>query len=402
MLSAFQYRDYRILWLGVTMHAVTLWMEIVARNWLVYEMTDSLIALGWVNFWRTIPVLFLAIPAGVLADRVSRKVILVTTQLGILVIYVVLVVMLLADTLQLWHTYALFAARGAMIAFNQPARQALIPAIVREDDVPNAVALQQLSFNGMRIAGPILAGFLFGWLGSASAFIVIVLLEFAIIGAWLFMKSYKVAARAHAAGRISGPLDDAWQGLKYAFRNRTILVLLVLGLISLMFIQPFIVILPRIADARFGIGPEGFGAFLSFMGVGAVFGPALLAYLGNVRYKGALIIVSMVLSGMLLAALGAAPWLVLAFGLIVVLGLFDSSQRVITNSLLLTQTDREFHGRVISLYLLDRGFVPIGSVAAGYLADSAGPTVALAILGGALVCSVLMVAVVRPKFLSVR
>ena len=138
------------------------------------------------------------------------------------------------------------------------------------------------------------------------------------------------------------------------------------------------------------------------MGVGAVFGPALLAYLGNVRYKGALIIVSMVLSGMLLAALGAAPWLVLAFGLIVVLGLFDSSQRVITNSLLLTQTDREFHGRVISLYLLDRGFVPIGSVAAGYLADSAGPTVALAILGGALVCSVLMVAVVRPKFLSVR
>ena len=402
MLSAFQYRDYRILWVGVSMHAVTLWMEIVARNWLVYEMTDSLVALGWVNFWRTIPVLFLAIPAGVLADRVSRKVILVTTQFGILVIYVILVLLLVADALQLWHTYALFAARGAMIAFNQPARQALIPAIVRADDVPNAVALQQLTFNGMRIAGPILAGVLFAWLGSASAFIVIVVLEFAIIGAWLFMRSYAVAARAQAAGRISGALDDAWQGLRYAVRNRTILVLLFLGLLSLMFIQPFIVILPRIADTRFGIGPEGFGAFLSFMGVGAVFGPALLAYLGNVRYKGALIIGSMALSGLLLAALGAAPWLVLAFGLIVVLGLFDSSQRVITNSLLLTQTDREFHGRVISLYLLDRGFVPIGSLVAGYLADAAGATVALGILGGALVISVLIMGAVFPRFLSVR
>ena len=125
------------------MHALTLWMEIVARSWLVWEITEDPVAVGWVNFWRTIPVLFLAIPAGVLADRVNRKTILVVTQVGILGIYVVLLVLLLQDSLELWHAYALFAGRGAMIAFNQPGRQALIPAIVGRDLVANAVALQQ-------------------------------------------------------------------------------------------------------------------------------------------------------------------------------------------------------------------------------------------------------------------
>ena len=400
---------------------MTLWMEIVARNWLVWELTESLAAVGWVNFWRTIPVLFLAIPAGVLADRFSRKAILVFTQIGILIIYIILVILLLRDTLELWQVYTLFAARGAMIAFNQPGRQALIPAIVGRDKVPNAVALQQFSFNGTRIIAPILTGILFETLGPASVFIVIVVLEFGIIGAWLLMKSYPHAARAVVGpAGIAGALKDTMDGLRYVRGNSSILLLLLLGLISLLFLQPFMVLLPEIADNRFDIGTDWlvmfmndiglgfiigatlFGTFLTFMGIGSIMGPTFLAYLGNVGNKGALIVGSMALSGVVLAALGAAPWLALALAVMVVLGMLDSSQRVITNSLLLTQTDSEFHGRVISLYLLDRGFVPIGSLVAGYMGVYLGPAAALAILGGGLTVSVLIVAAIRPSFLRVR
>ena len=400
---------------------MTLWMEIVARNWLVWELTESLAAVGWVNFWRTIPVLFLAIPAGVLADRFSRKKILVFTQIGILIIYIILVILLLRDTLQLWQVYTLFAARGAMIAFNQPGRQALIPAIVGRDKVPNAVALQQFSFNGTRIIAPILTGILFETVGPASVFIVIVILEFGIIGAWLLMRSYPHAARAIVGpSGMAGALKDTMDGLRYVRGNSSILLLLLLGLLSLLFLQPFMVLLPEIADNRFDIGTDWlvmfmndiglgfiigatlFGTFLTFMGIGSIMGPTFLAYLGNVSNKGALIVGSMALSGVVLAALGAAPWLVLALAVMVVLGMLDSSQRVITNSLLLTQTDSEFHGRVISLYLLDRGFVPIGSLVAGYMGVYLGPAAALAILGGGLTVSVLIVAAIRPSFLRVR
>ena len=179
--------------------------------------------------------------------------------------------------------------------------------------------------------------------------------------------------RSLAPAGMAGALKDTMDGLRYVRGNSSILLLLLLGLLSLLFLQPFMVLLPEIADNRFDIGTDWlvmfmndiglgfiigatlFGTFLTFMGIGSIMGPTFLAYLGNVSNKGALIVGSMALSGVVLAALGAAPWLVLALAVMVVLGMLDSSQRVITNSLLLTQTDSEFHGRVISLYLLDQG-----------------------------------------------
>ena len=416
-VSAFAIRDYRILWTGVSMHALTLWMEIVARNWLVWELTESTAAVAWVNFWRTIPILFLAIPAGVLTDRVNRKVILVSTQVAILLIYVTLLALILQDSLRLWQVYTLFALRGAAIAFNQPGRQALIPAIVGRERVANAVALQQFSFNGTRIIAPILTGVLFATMGAEAVFLIIVLLEFGIIGAWLWMRTYPLMERAVESTGISGAFRDTLEGLRYVRYNTTILILLLLGLLSLMFLQPFMVLLPEIADERFAVEAEWllviaeafnlnqnagatlFGGMLTFMGIGSIMGPTILAYLGNVRNKGMLIVVTMALSGAALAALGAAPWLALALVFMVFLGLLDSSQRVLTNGMLLTQTDSEYHGRVISLYLLDRGFVPIGSLLAGYMAVWIGPGWSLSLLGGALAVTVLIVAAIKPGFL---
>ena len=109
--------SFKYLLIGVTSHAFTLWMEIVARNWLIWEMTGSVAAVGLVNFWRTIPILFLAVPAGVLADRVNRKIILLTTQIGILFVYLSILALLLMDILEIWHVYSLFFFEGRNDSF---------------------------------------------------------------------------------------------------------------------------------------------------------------------------------------------------------------------------------------------------------------------------------------------
>lgn len=401
-LAPLENRDFRILWFGVSAHSFTLWMEIVARNWLVYELTGSVVALGWINFWRTIPVLFLAIPAGVIADRVNRKLILLTTQVTILGVYGLLLVLLLADALELWHAYALFFARGVAITFNQPPRQALIPALVKPGQVPNAVAIQQFGFNGTRVFAPILTGGLFIVGGASAAFAVIVAVEVLIVIAWLAMRVPPVNTSGRDGEPREGAIRSTVDGLQYAARHRVVLMLILFGLLSLLFLQPWSTILPVLAAEKFGSGAGGYGSLISLSGVGSVIGPVAIVALGGFRAKGAIVVGAMVLSGITLMGVAASPTLLLAMGLVVALGFFDSAQRVLTNSLLLTQTDPAYHGRIVSLYLLDRGFVPIGSVIAGYLAEYLSPSTALLLLGGAMVITVGLLAASQPKFLSAR
>ena len=400
--GALENRDFRVLLVGVTGHSFTLWMEILARNWLVWELTGSPVALGLINFWRTIPVLFLAIPAGVVADRVDRKLILIVTQALILAVYGVLLVLLIVERLEIWHAYVLFALRGVAIAFNQPPRQALIPTLVKPGQVANAVALQQLLFNGTRIAAPLLAGFLFVGGGAKAAFAVIVGIEVLIIIAWLMLRVPPLVQRLTASGQRESAARSTVEGLSYVAHHRVVLLLLLFGLLSLLLFQPWAIMLPVMIDDKFGIGAAGYGTFLSLNGVGSVVGPAVIAFISGFRAKGAIVVGSMMLSGLVMMGLAGAPFVFLAMGLVILLGVFDSAQRVLTSSLLLTQTDRAFHGRVVSLYLLDRGFVPIGSLVAGYMAESFSASIALAILGGTLVVAVALLAAAQPRFLTAK
>jgi MFS family permease len=401
-LAPFENRDYRILWIGVSAHSFTLWMEIVARNWLVWELTGSPVALGLINFWRTIPVLFLAIPAGVVADRVNRKLILISTQLVILAAYGILLLLLLAGRLEIWHAYALFFMRGVAITFNQPPRQALIPSLVGQGQVPSAVALQQLGFNGTRVFAPILTGVLFIAGGASAAFAVIVAVEVLIIIAWLVMRVPPMRTTGPDGAPRESAIRSSVNGLQYAARNRVVLLLILFGLLSLLLLQPWSTLLPIILSEKFNVGADGYGTFVSLSGIGSVIGPLAIALLSGFRSKGAIVVAAMICSGVALMGLAAAPIMFLAMGIVVLLGAFDSMQRVLTNSLLLTQTDPAYHGRIVSLYLLDRGFVPIGSLAAGYMAESYSASVTLIALGAAMAVSVAVLAAFQPGFLKAR
>ncbi|MGE0545389.1 MAG: MFS transporter, partial [Dehalococcoidia bacterium] len=154
---ALNYRDYRLLWGGQLLHSASQWMEQVIRPVLVYELTQSATAVAWVVFMRMIPVLLFGVLAGAAADRFDKKRILLFTQSTTMAMHLTLAVLVLSGTVQLWQIYVSAMVAGAALAFNQPARQTMIPRLVPPDVLLNAVALNTTAMNFMRIGGGAIA-----------------------------------------------------------------------------------------------------------------------------------------------------------------------------------------------------------------------------------------------------
>ena len=171
LFASFHYSDFRLLWIGQLGWSGANWMEQVARNWLVWELTGSGVALGLVNLFRALPQLFMSLPAGVAADRFNKKYVLMACQSMTMTSYVCLLALVLTDLIQLWHIYLFSFFLGISMAFNQPARNALIPSLVPEHIMLNGFALNQVAMNFMRVIAPGIAGLLIGWFDVMAAFV---------------------------------------------------------------------------------------------------------------------------------------------------------------------------------------------------------------------------------------
>lgn len=176
MFASFHYSDFRLLWVGQLGWSGTNWMEQVARNWLIWELTNSGVALGLVNLFRALPQLFMALPSGVVADRFNKKYVLMACQSVTMSSYVILTVLVFTDLIQVWHIYLFSFLMGISMVFNQPARNALIPSLVPKQNMMNAFALNQVAMNSMRVIAPDIAGLMIGFLSIKSAYFSAVVL----------------------------------------------------------------------------------------------------------------------------------------------------------------------------------------------------------------------------------
>jgi predicted MFS family arabinose efflux permease len=170
-------------------------------------------------------------------------------------------------------------------------------------------------------------------------------------------------------------------------------------LVALFFGQAYQTLLPYFAEKVFDMGPRGYSTFVSVVGIGSLLAPLLFASLGEFRGKGLVIVGALFLEGAALTLFAFTPWLIAAFLLMGAIGFVDSANRLVSNSLLLTRTERAYHGRIMSLLLLDRGFVPFGSLIAGFLLDAYGGTVAMLFMGIGLIVAVLLTAGAQVRFL---
>ncbi len=375
------YPNFRLLFAGQVSTAAAQWMEQVTRGWLIYEMTGSVFLLGLVQAVRAAPLLFLGPFGGVLADRMDRRRQLMVAQLLNMALNALLATLIVTRQVQVWHVFATALLAGCVMAFQQPARQSLLPGTVPRRDLANAVALNSMALNLSHSVGAAIAGILVSTIGTGGAYYFQAAL-FLIASLW----TYQLAVPDHDLPhkrRQETMWDSLTEGFRYIAGNQTVFILLVLALLPIVLAQPYNTLLPVFADDVYRTGPAGLGLLVGAAGIGAFAGAFQVAALGDFRRKGWYVLGILMVFGLSLVLFALTPWLWLALPLLGTVGFAQTSYRVVNQTLLQKNTDDEFMGRVMSIYLLDRGVAPLGSLLAGTLATFLGAPTAVGLLGGA-------------------
>ena len=370
VFRALSHRNYRLFFGGQSISLIGTWLQLIAVSWLVFRLTHSSFLLGVVGFTSRIPTFLFASFAGVLVDRWNRHRLLVATQVLSMIQALILAVLVLTDTIAVWHIIVLTLFLGLVNAFDVPVRQSfVVDMIERREDLGNAIALNSSMVNGARLVGPSVAGILIAAMGEGLCFLLNALSFVAVIAALLAMR---IAPKTRE--RDKAPL---WHGLtegyRYAFGFFPIRsLLLLLALISFMG-MPYTVLMPVFAGKILHGGPKTLGFLLGATGVGALVGALFLASRRSVLGLGRIIVTASTLFGIGLIGFSFSRLFMLSAVLMVVTGFGMMVQMTSTNTVLQTIVEEDKRGRVMSFYTMAfMGMVPFGSLFAGSLASAIG------------------------------
>ena len=394
MLASFAQRDYRLLWSGTVITQMGQWMQQVAIGWLVLDLTNSPAFLGLVGFARGLPMLFLALPAGVLADRVDRRKLLMWFQASGALVAIVLAALVLFDWIRPWHVIVLSIFGGGVMAFIAPTRQAMVPGAVPRELMANAIAMNSAGQNATRIVGPSLAGVLISAVGTGVCFVAQ-----AVGFVWALVTSFQlrvppvVQQRARASVR-----ENIADGLGYIRSSTTLSGLMIMAAIPILLAQPYMQMMPVFARDVLGVGSSGLGLLMAANGLGALVGVLLYgAYGHRVRQQGMFQVVTAAGFGLILALFAVSPWFSLSLVLVALTGGVSSVYMAANNTIIQLTVDDAYRGRVMSVYMMTWGMMPFGTLPMGILSDLFGAPAAVA--GQALISTavVLLVAQRLPR-----
>lgn len=397
LFPALEHRDFRLFYAGFVVSLLGVWMQRVAQSWLVLELTDSAFWVGLIDALGSLPVLLFTLYAGVLADRVARRPMVIVTQTSAMVFALALAVLVLADTIALWHIVVLGALLGTANAFDIPARHALMVDMVGKRDLTNAIALNSSAFNATRVVGPAIAGVVIAAVGVGVCFLLNAVSYLAVIGAL-------AAVRVSAMAGGSGAAESAWVRLGHGFRHviderRTRILILNIAVISI-FGLPALVLLPVVARDVLGRGAQEYGWMMSAMGVGALTGALTIAVIGHRLPRGRLLGWSTTAFGVAVILFGLSRSLALSLVLLACLGCSMIVTTAITNTLVQTLAPDELRSRVVAFYAWAFvGLSPIGALQAGSVAEWLGAGTAIAI-GGTVTAAVAIGLVLRSAALQ--
>jgi MFS family permease len=383
-LAAFRHRNFRLFWIGQLVSLVGTWMQQVAQSWLILQLTGDPVALGAVAAAQFTPVLVLGLFAGVVADAVPKRNALVATQVGALVLALVLGLLVAAGSVQVWHVFLLAALLGVVNAFDMPIRQSFVVEMVGREDVANAVALNSAVFNGTRIIGPAIAGLLIATVGIAVCFFLNAATYVAVIIGLVAMRSseFNAVGRAAVQRTVRSVVDSLAEGLRYVRDERTVrLGIAVLGIVATVALN-FQVLLPLLAQNVLGGGAETFGFLMAASGIGSLASSLAIAF--GQRPTTRLLLVGALVIGVAAVGLAISRSLPVSLVLMLITGWGTIAMAATTNTLIQLTTPDELRGRVMSVYTtVFAGSVPLGGLFAGSMAAAFDAPTAIG-LGGVL------------------
>jgi MFS family permease len=377
VFKSFQYRDFRLMWIGACTSSIGSWMQIMAQAWLVYGLShNSAFLLGLDAFLGSIPIFLFSLVGGVMADRFDRRHVLLVSQYIQMADASILTVLVFTHTVHIWHVLVLSFISGLGQAFGGPAYQALIPTLVKKEDMPNAIALNSIQFNVARIIGPTLGGLTMAHLGDAWCFALNALSFLAPVVTLIMVKT-----RFSPEKTTDSILTSMKQGIRYIRRQEGMQALMVLAFCMTALGIPMLTFLP-VFVRRFNGDTSVYTIFLVCSGLGSITGSLSVAALGNIRHKGRLALCLLIclgagISGFALSPSVAVSGLMLFLSGAALIGVF-----AMVSSVVQLIVANEMRGRVMSVYnFAFRGGMPFGNLLTGWLVPMYTAPVVLAVNG---------------------
>jgi MFS family permease len=385
IVRALRNEDYRLFWGGCLLSNVGTWMQNVAQGWLVLELSNSSFWLGMVGFAAAFPFLIFTLFGGVIADRVSKRNLLITMQTAQMVFAFLLAILTYLKVITIGQVAAIAFLNGASNALNAPAYQALVPRLVPAEDLPNAIALNSAQFNLSRILGPTLGGYAMAWFGIAGNFFLNGFSFLAVLWPLFRMRYPEEHYERH---------ESMWRSLRdgivYVKRSQEMSAIVMLIASASLLLLPFITFIPYFAKDILHVGARGLGFLMACSGIGALLAAGVIAYFGKIRWRGRVIVFCglFVMVGVIvfcysrIFALSAAMSFCEGFGMIISLSTVNVTMQQLSSD--------EMRGRVMSIYATSfLGLPPVGCLIIGVLSRHMPTEHAIAAMTGtAIACYV--------------
>ena len=397
--TALRHRDFRLLWLGQLISGTGSQMQLVAINWHVYILTKSALALGVVGLVRVVPIVVCSLIGGVVADAVNRKHLMMVTQALMMLSAAALAFVTWMGLESVWPLYVLTAISSAAVAFDNPARQALLPSLVPPEEFPNAVSLGLIVFQLSMIGGPALAGRLLASFSPAIVYAFNALSFLAVIGALLMMRATGRAeedGETHKGSRVSfGALKE---GLSFVWRTPIIVQTMTLDFIATFFASAT-ALLPIFAEEILHVGARGFGVLAAAPAAGALLAALVMARFGNLRRQGTVVVTSVGIYGAATIAFGLSRVFWFSVLMLAITGAADTVSTVLRQTIRQLVTPNALRGRMTSVNMIFfMGGPQLGELEAGAVASLIGAP--LAVITGGIGCVVAaLVAVLKATHL---
>jgi MFS family permease len=367
-LRSFKHRNFRILYPANALSNIGTWTQRVAQDWLVLELTDNDAAtLGLVTAIQFLPAMLLSLYGGLLADRFSKRKLLLLTNFGAGLSSVVLGVLVVTKSVELWHVYALALLLGIFTAIDSPIRVSFTSELVGKDDLANAVSLNSANFNVGRLVGPALSGYLIYYFGTGPSFLINTATYVVMVATLLVIrdKDLHITVKPKRANKLS-------EAFTYVRDRRDLMLVMLTVFFTTTFGLNFQIFIALMATKEFGMGPDQFGALGSILAVGSLSGALIAARLEKHRTTKN-ILRGATLFGVLVMASAYLPTPVMYAVMLPIMGATVLLTLISANTYVQSNTDSALRGRVMGIYLMIfMGGTPIGSPLIGFLAAQFG------------------------------
>ncbi|MDP6065516.1 MAG: MFS transporter [SAR202 cluster bacterium] len=389
--------DFRRMWLSLLFISGAQNMQHVARSYLVYELTGSGKLLALVGAGAAMPMLGLGLFGGVLADHLDRKRLIQASQVVVVGIGLYLGISVWNGSISWGLLLASALLQGVMMSFLVPARQSLIPQIVGQARLNNAMALSSAGGSVFTLATPVVAGVMYAVTGPEWVFFSTAVMSVAAVVLMQYVHSPGPAPRA----QMAAVLTDIKVGVRYVLASSQLRAIMILLLSVFLFVHTVTFLLPAIVTDVYQKESEAYGALVSMQGVGALMGAIVFAGLANFR-RGKLLIYSCLLTSLALMALSLVPVYLVALAIMSVVGVGEAGRRIFSLALLMQQAEDRFRGRVVSIQVMMVGLMPLVTLPSGVAVDLLGAQVTVGLLAAAMLATALFVLFTQRSLLELQ